>query len=57
MNVDIINKVIEISYFEVTESKENGITDYSLRFPTVNLGYPECLRLDKSGIENTNVDD
>ena len=54
---DIINKVIEISYFEVTESKENGITDYSLRFPTVNLGYPNCLRLDKSSIDETNIDD
>ena len=53
---DIINKVIEISYFEVTESKENGMTDYSLRFPTVSLGYPECLRLDKSSIDETNID-
>ena len=54
---DIINKVIEISYFEVTESKENGITNYSLRFPTISLGYPECLRLDKSSIDETNIDD
>lgn len=49
----VVGKVITIKMFEVTKNSKTG--KYSLRFPSFQ-GL-EYVRLDKSGIENTNVDD
>ena len=49
----VVGKVITIKMFEVSKNSKTG--KYSLRFPSFQgLDY---VRLDKSGIENTNVDD
>ncbi len=50
----ILDKVISIRYFEISQNSTTG--DYSLRFPTINLRYPDFIRTDKDGIEDTNID-
>lgn len=50
----ILNKVITIKYFEV--SQNSTTKQYSLRFPTISMRYPDCVRLDKSSIEDTNIE-
>lgn len=50
----ILNKIITIKFFEV--SKDDKTKKHSLRFPTINLRYPDLIRIDKSSLEDTNVD-
>lgn len=52
----IIGKVITISYFEVTETEENGRVSYSLRYPTITTPYPYFVRQDKTTLEETNIE-
>lgn len=48
---ELINKVITISYFEITKNQDDGV---GLRFPTWKG--KEYIRTDKEGIESTNID-
>ena len=48
----VVGKVITIKMFEVTKNSKTG--KYSLRFPSFQGS--EYIRLDKSGIESTNVE-
>lgn len=50
----IVGSVISISYFEVTKNSKDKT--YSLRFPTVTLPFPECIRVDKDSLEDTSID-
>lgn len=50
----ILNKIITIKCFEISKNSSTG--NYSLRFPTINLRYPDLIRIDKFTIEDTNVD-
>lgn len=50
----ILNKVITVKCFEVTKDSKTG--KHSLRFPTINLRYPNLIRTDKFTLEDTNVD-
>ena len=38
----ILNKVIVVKFFEISKDSKTG--KYSLRFPTINLRYPELIR-------------
>ena len=49
---NIVGKIITVDFRGITQDENNND---SLRFPTVT-GYPECVRFDKNGIEDTNVD-
>ena len=51
---EIEGKVITISFFEIT--KNSSTNNYSLRFPTVTLPFPECIRTDKTTLEDTHID-
>lgn len=54
-NADLIlNKVITIKYFEVSQNSTTG--KYSLRFPTISKRYPDFIRIDKSTLEETNIE-
>ena len=48
---ELIGKIITIKYFELTENQSGGI---GFRFPTWQG--KECIRDDKEGIDDTNVD-
>ena len=50
----ILNKVITIKYFEVSQNSTTG--KYSLRFPTISKRYPDFIRIDKSTLEETNIE-
>lgn len=49
---NIVGKIITVDFRGITQDENNND---SLRFPTV-IGYPECVRFDKDGIEDTNID-
>ena len=49
---NIVGKIITVDFRGITQDEDNND---SLRFPTV-IGYPECVRFDKDGIEDTNID-
>ena len=51
---EIEGKVITISFFEIT--KNSSTNNYSLRFPTVTLPFPECIRTDKTTLDDTHID-
>lgn len=48
---ELVDKVITISYFEISKNKQG---DYGFRFPTWKG--KEYIRLDKEGIDDTNVE-
>ena len=48
---ELIGKIITIKYFELTENQSGGI---GFRFPTWQG--KEYIRMDKKGINDTNVD-
>ena len=48
----MVGKIITVDFRGITQDENNND---SLRFPTV-VGYPECVRFDKDGIEDTNID-
>ena len=49
---NIVGKIITVNFRGITQDENNNDC---LRFPTV-IGYPECVRFDKEGIEDTNID-
>lgn len=50
----ILNKVITIKYFEI--SQNSTTKKYSLRFPTISKRYPDFIRMDKTTLEDTNME-